>query len=176
MADTPLQPQLSYPQTRLSQACQWNAIWGGVFVFAAIWSVFETLGVAIFASSASNAARGMSAGMATWTIVLTIIAMFVAGRQTSRMAALPTRNDGLIHGMMMFGLSVVGALVLFAIGNAGTTANLQPLVNLRLVMGTGWTGFMALLLGWLAAMWGASTLVRPTITEAKQPVPMRPAA
>lgn len=36
---------------------------GGVFVFAAIWSVFETLGVAIFASS-TNATRGIDAGMA----------------------------------------------------------------------------------------------------------------
>lgn len=175
MADTPLQPQLSYSQTRLSQACQWNAIWGGVFVFAAIWSVFETLGVAIFASS-TNATRGIDAGMAIWTIILTIIAMYVAGRQTSRMAAPTTRNDGLIHGMIMFGLSVVGVLVLSAIGSAATATSVHPLFSLRFVMGSGWASFIALLLGWLAAMGGASTLDRATITAAKQPVPMRPAA
>ena len=79
-----------------------------------------------------------------------------------------TRNDGLMHGMMMFGPSVVGGFVLFVIGSTVTTANLYPLLDMRLVTGTGSTSFIALLLGWLAATGGASTLGSPTITEAKQ--------
>lgn len=131
------------------------------------------MGVAIFASPDTH---GMSGAMAIWSIILTIIAGYVAGRQTSRMAALKTRNDSLMHGMMMFGLSVVGGFVLFVIGSTTTTTSLYPLLDLRLVMGTGWTSFIALLLGWLAAMGGGATLGSPTITEAKQAVPMRAAA
>ena len=108
----PISSTYSEPLARPS--IDWSAIWGGVFVFAAIWTVFETLAFAIFggASSLANPRSGMGAGIAIWTIVLTIIAMYIAGRETGRRAAIVTRQGGLMHGMMMFGLSVVSAIVL----------------------------------------------------------------
>ncbi len=61
----------------------WSAIWGGVFSFIAIWSVFGLLGTAIFASAANlNAIRPldeMGLGIGIWVIVLTIIAMYGCG-------------------------------------------------------------------------------------------------
>ena len=44
----------------------------------------------------------MSTGIAIWSIVLTIIAMYVAGRETERLAGITTRHDGIIHGLIMF--------------------------------------------------------------------------
>lgn len=180
MGDTPLRTQSIYPETLVRRNTDWSAVWGGVFIFAAIWTVFEVLGLAIFAgpNGLANPQSGMGAGMAIWTIVLTIIAMYVAGRETGRLAGAATRHDGLVHGMMMFGLAVVSAIVLtflagaFAPGNAATAAISSSHV---MSLGMEWTGFIALLLGWLAAMGGASTVAKREAAERK-PIQMRPAA
>jgi len=145
----------------------WGAIWAGVFTFVAIWSVFGLLGMAIFASNANPGATapvtGQSAGIAVWCIILTIIAMYVAGLETGRLAAVSNRHDGLIHGMIMFGLSVVAAIILTVLGGAllsGGTGIQTTSAHSGYVLGIfadlGWSGFVALLLGWLAAMGGGS--------------------
>ncbi len=165
----------------------WGAIWSGVFTFLAIWSVFGALGLAIFASNASpNAAHpvtGQSVGMAIWAVVLTIIAMYVAGRETGRLAAVSNRHDGLIHGMIMFGLSFAGVVVLLAVAGstlsaASTGSGVNATAHSGYVLGAvadlGWAGFFALFLGWLAAMFGASSGV--VHKELAAPQQIRPAA
>lgn len=165
----------------------WGAIWAGVFTFIAIWSVFGLLGMAIFASAAnpqsSNPVTGMSVGMGIWAIVLTIIAMWVAGRETGRLSGVTNRQDGLTHGMIMFGLSVVAVLVITVLGGGalsggsgiqGTSHN--PYL-LDVFSGLGWIGFIALFLGWLAAMGGASAGVRRKVVDATRNLrEIRPAA
>ena len=149
------------------RSTDWGAIWAGVFSFMAIWSVFGALGLAIFASNASlNAAQpvaGQGWGIGIWSIVLTIIAMYVAGRETGRLAGVDTRHDGMIHGLVMFGLSVVGALVLVSIGGSalsggtGVNGGVHSGYVLSVASGLGWAGFVSLFFGWLAAMIGASS-------------------
>jgi hypothetical protein len=145
----------------------WGAIWVGVFTFVAIWSVFGSLGEAIFASAAnSNASErlgGMSLGMAIWAIILTIIAMFVAGRVTAHFADMVDRNGRIMHGMAMFGLSVIAVIITVIL--SGTALSGGPGVAgeahtssymLTVFSDIGWIGFVALFLGWLAAMGGAA--------------------
>jgi hypothetical protein len=144
----------------------WGAIWAGVFTFIAIWSVFGLLGMAIFASAANpqatNPVTGMSVGMGIWAIVLTIIAMYVAGLETGRLAGLTSRRDGQVHGMIMFGLSVVATLVIVVLGGnslsggAGVQGSAHNPYLLDVFSGLGWIGFLSLFLGWLAAMGGAA--------------------
>ncbi|HKW75099.1 MAG TPA: hypothetical protein VJN64_06210 [Terriglobales bacterium] len=161
---------LGYGGTRVAivrNRIDWGAIWGGVFCFMAIWSVFGALGLAIFASAASPGANapvlGMSAGIAIWAVILTIIAMYVAGRETGRLAGVTNRHDGLVHGLMMFGLSVVSLIVLVSIGgsvlsgNTGVAGSTHSPYLLTVFADLGWGGFVALFLGWLAAMWGSSS-------------------
>ena len=169
----------------------WGAIWAGVFTFSAIWTVFGTLALAIFSSRANpNAAApvtGQSVGIAIWSIILTIIAMYVAGLETGRLAGLTNRHDGLIHGMIMFGLSVVAAIILTSLGGAvlsggngivGTSAHNG--YNLGIFADLGWAGFIALLLGWLAAMGGGSQGVakrnEPPTRNVRDVRDIRPAA
>jgi hypothetical protein len=84
------------------------------------------------------------------------------GPETGRLAAVSNRHDGLIHGMIMFGLSVVAALVLMSLGGAVLSGGngVQGSAHNGYVLGVfadlGWSGFVALLLGWLAAMGGSS--------------------
>ena len=145
----------------------WGAIWGGVFTFMAIWSVFGALGLAIFSGAVNPNATapvlGMSVGMGIWAIVLTIIAMYVAGRETGHLAGVANRHDGLIHGMIMFGLSAVSAMILVVLGGTslsggtGVVGTAHSPYVLTMFVNLGWIGFVALFLGWIAAMVGASS-------------------
>ncbi|HEY1261959.1 MAG TPA: hypothetical protein VGF06_00460 [Terriglobales bacterium] len=180
MADVIYQNQNLNP---LRKAVDWSAVWAGLFTFAAIWSVFGFLGYAIFPQNANN----RDVALAIWSVILTIIAMFVAGRQTGRVAGLDLRADGMAHGMIMFGLSVVAAAVLTLSGSMLFTnlsggpamaANALPHASYLLTVfgGSGWATFIALFLGWLAAMLGASSS-GPRRVAAPAPVrDMRPAA
>jgi len=158
----------------------WGAIWAGTFTFIAIWSVFGSLGLGIFASNASASANqpvlGMSAGMAAWSIILTIIAMFVAGRTTGRLAGIANSREGMFQGMVMFGLSVTATLLIVVIGgNAFSSTNVAAGPHSSYVIGVftylGWTLFVALFLGWLAALIGSATAHKtfPTRTATVQP-------
>jgi hypothetical protein len=144
----------------------WGAIWAGMFTFVAIWSVFGILGEAIFASSANpNAPQpvsGMSVGMGIWSAILTIIAMYVAGRVTAHMADIRDRASGIMHGMAMFGLSVMAVILTVILsgtalsGGTGLAAGAHSPYMLTVFADVGWIGFFCLLLGWLAAMGGAA--------------------
>jgi hypothetical protein len=150
----------------------WGAIWAGAFTFMAIWSVFGALGLAIFTNRASTTAgtpaqQTPGYGLGIWVIVLTIVAMYVAGRETAHAAAPANRHEGVLHGMAMFGLSVVGALVIASLGTSALSsgAAVNPGVHggylLSATLGLGWIGFVALFLGWLAAIWGATSYAGP---------------
>jgi MFS family permease len=144
----------------------WSAVWGGVFTFMAIWSVFGALGVAIFASMANpNLPRpvtGMSVGESIWLIILTAVAMYVGGLFTGRLAAVTTTYEGAAHGQAMFGLSVVGVLLVVVLATAGLTTAGPTEVSphspyiLGAIADVGWAGFLALFLGWICAMMGGS--------------------
>jgi hypothetical protein len=158
--------ELAYPHETLAGTTRpnWPAIWAGVFTFIGIWAVFGTLGMGIFAgaasASAAEAMTGVGIGMAIWTIVLTVIAMFVAGRTIGQLAGVTASHDGIMNGTVMFGLTVAAGLVLYVLGGslAGAVAGtMHGPYLLRMFSGAGWTGFIALFLGWLAAMGGASS-------------------
>jgi hypothetical protein len=134
----------------------WGAVWAGVFTFVAIWSVFGALCLAIFAGSAS-----LSMALSVWGIILTIIAMFLAGRATSQLAGVADSREGVMYGMTMFGLAVTSALVILVM--VGTAFDYRPVGAtvhssvLGLFREFGWALFVGLLLGWLAAIGGASS-------------------
>lgn len=163
----------------------WGAVWAGMFTFIGIWSVFGLLGAAIFASSANpSAARpitGMGWGESIWAIVLTIIAMWVGGMVTGRLAKASDRQHGVLHGMVMFGLSMAAVVLIVLFGGMGVTGSAESAVHssyfLDVMSGLGWAGFLSVFLGWLAAMGGASVGSRPTaVVVEKNVTTMRNAA
>jgi len=143
-----------------------------------IWSVFEFLGLAIFPA----AYVGAKMGLAIWSVVLTAIAMFIAGRQTGSCARLSGYRDGARHGMIMFGLSLTAAILLMMSGSLlladfpaiETSARSSDLVHV--FTGSGWVPFAALFLGWLGAMIGASSGGTSKTEEHSTVKQMRPAA
>ena len=159
----------------------WGAIWSGVFIFTAIWAVFGSLGMAIFSSTAGPRTPELGLGAGIWAVVLTIIAMYVAGLETGRLAGVADRRDGIVHGTTMFGLAIAVLLVLMMLaGNlvgandAARNASTVSASSLTAFAGLGWAGFIGLFLGWLAAMAGAaSAVVEPRARNVRE---IRPAA
>jgi hypothetical protein len=158
---------------------KWGAVWAGVFTFMAIESVFGMLAVAIFVRPVNPAAvhpiSGLRVGASIWAIVLTVIAMYVAGLTTGRLAEVATKNEGAIHGQTMFGLSVLGAFLLALMAGMGTataaTGASAPVAHVvNVLAGIGWATFTALILGWLGAMIGGSMAVRRQPEAAVQPI------
>ena len=96
----------------------WGAIWGGVFCFIAILTVFGALGLAIFATVVNPGASkfDMGLGIGIYFIVLTVVAMFISGSATGRLAGVTTRLDGFYHGLVLYGLVLVCAFVLASLG------------------------------------------------------------
>ena len=156
----------------------WSAIWASLFTFVGIWAVFELLGLAIF--PAANA--GAKVGLGIWSVILTAVAMFIAGRQTGSSARLEGPYEGARHGMILFGLSLTAAVLLMMSGSVllayfpavNTSARSSDLVSV--FTSSDWIPFATLFLGWIGAIIGASS-GGPTKTEERSNVTqMRPAA
>lgn len=163
MADMSYQGE-SRPVYRGS-SMDWGAVWAGLFTFLAIWSVFGALGFAIFAGAtpavAGHAGAGTGVGMGIWIVVLTIIAMWVAGQQTGKLAGLDGRFEAASHGMVMFGLGVAAVVVLTMSGGLLFSNGGGAVHDTALLTSSGWVGFFALFLGWLAAISGAVSGIKP---------------
>jgi hypothetical protein len=157
-----------------------------MFAFVAIWSVFGLLGEAIFASAANpNAAApvsGMSVGMGIWSVILTIIAMYVGGRVTGALAGAANRGEGMMWGMAMFGLSVIATIVVLVLGGTalsggtGVAGGAHSPYMMTVFSDIGWIGFVSLFLGWLAAMGGAAHSARNQARTVNNVRDIRPAA
>ena len=156
----------------------WSAIWAGLFTFVGIWSVFEMLGLAIFPAISG----GAKAGVGIWSVILTAIAMLIAGRQTRSSARLSRRYDGVRHGMIMFGMSLTAAVVLLMSASVlladfpavNTSARSSDLVSV--FTSSDWVPFAALFLGWIGAIVGASSRGPSKTEERSNVTQMRPAA
>jgi hypothetical protein len=92
----------------------WGTIWAGVFSFIAIWSVFGLLAMAVFASAGSpstaSANSGVSIGMGIWAIALSIMNVRCGSRNWP--VGSVSSPNGLIDGMIMFGLWVAATAVI----------------------------------------------------------------
>lgn len=147
----------------------WGAVFAGTFGFLAVWATFGALGLGIFASTANPSPSapvtggGMTVAEAIWFIVLSIIALYVGGRIAAGMSHAATRKDGIIHGFVSFGLSIVAALLLvgMTIGvtttqGIGAVASTHSAWTLTAVADSGYAIFVALILGGIAAMAGGA--------------------
>lgn len=142
----------------------WGAIWAGVFTFVAIWSVFGALGAAVFTSAATPATpvSSMGIGISIWAGILTIIAMFFGGLTASRLSG---RINAFMTGTVVFGLSVSAALILASMARLALVGMFPTLGalsggSLGTLAGIEWIRFVALILGWVAAVGGASSISR----------------
>lgn len=101
---TQTQPDIPVWYNRIS----WGAIIAGVVLALAIQLLLSLLGLGIGLSTVNptdeaNPTSGLGIGAAIWFALSAIVAMFVGGMVSGRLAN-GTRSDGILHGLMVWGL------------------------------------------------------------------------
>ena len=96
----------------------WGAIFAGLVVATALQIVFALLGIGIGFSAwdPGESARALGIGALLWWVTATLVALFIGGRTTGRLAGVVTRKDGILHGIVMWGLSTIVGIWLVASG------------------------------------------------------------
>jgi hypothetical protein len=93
------------PRARVS----WGAIFAGLVVATVVQVVLALLGLAIglAAFDPGTSAKGAGIGTGLWVIVSALVALFVGGLTTGRLAGVMERRDGFLHGVVLWGLSTL---------------------------------------------------------------------
>lgn len=108
------EPVVSVTGFRLS----WGAVFAGLVVATAMQIVLTLLGAAIGFSAwqPGESAKALGIGAAVWAIISVLISLFLGGRTTGRLAGILTRTDGILHGVLLWGLSTILTVWLLASG------------------------------------------------------------
>ena len=96
----------------------WGAIFGGAVAGLAIWMLLYSLGLALGLSTVDpeNPGSVRSSGLFTgiWGAITPLIALFVGGWVASQSAGVLDRKSGAIHGLVMWGVTLLlGATLTF---------------------------------------------------------------
>lgn len=91
----------------------WSAIFAGVVLVIAIEVLLGVLGVGVglgFVSPKAGTtpdAGSFGVGAGIWWLVSTVIALVIGGYVAARLAGVPTRFDGVLHGLVIWGLALL---------------------------------------------------------------------
>jgi hypothetical protein len=96
----------------------WPAIFGGMFAAAGVWLLLHAFGLAIGLSQLEpydpSDLRATGIGTGIWTVIASMASLFVGGVVTARAAGLLGRSNAGLHGVVLWGVTTVGGLVLIA--------------------------------------------------------------
>lgn len=91
----------------------WSAIFAGVVLVIAIEVVLSVLGTGIGLGfvkpnvGTTPDASGLGTGAGLWWLATTIIALVIGGYAAARLAGVPSRFDGVLHGLVIWGLALL---------------------------------------------------------------------
>jgi hypothetical protein len=105
----------------------WGAIFAGVvFVLAISWLLYllgAALGLTVVnPAEVPEAGEKLGRGAAIWMLVTSLIAFFLGGLFAARIAGIIDKTEGMLHGLAVWGVSILLALLL---GVAGVSTLLQ---------------------------------------------------
>ena len=110
----------SYPSTtaypsvapNYTRRISWGAIIAGLIVTLVCQILLSMLGVAIGAATVNptqeqQPLEGLGTGAAIWWIVSSLISLFLGGCVAGRLAGVPRKGDGALHGIVMWGAATL---------------------------------------------------------------------
>lgn len=115
----------------------WGAIFAGAVVAVVTQIALSLMGLglglgAFDPATSDDTIRGLGIGAGIWLLLSTIVSFYTGGYVAGRMAGLPKRNDGMLHGIVTWGLvslftvylasSAIGSVVSGAFGVVGSIA------------------------------------------------------
>ena len=92
----------------------WGAVFAGVIIVLIVQLVLSLLGVGVGASTIDPTQRagtpeastlGIGAGL--WWVICSLIAVFAGAWVAGRLAGMPNRTDGMLHGLVTWGLAML---------------------------------------------------------------------
>jgi hypothetical protein len=107
--------QPSWARPRIS----WGAIFAGAVAALSLWLLFYAFGLAVGLSSVDpsdpHSVRGSGIFTGVWSGMAPLLALFVGGMVSARLAGVFTRAVGAMHGLVMWGfVTIAGAFLFFA--------------------------------------------------------------
>ncbi len=127
-----LQDDFINSESRLGKSrVSWASVWAGVLVGVVTLVLLNMLGVGIGFSTLdiqeeSNPAKGLGIGSGIWYVVSSLIALFVAGWVSGRLAQTKRLFDGMLHGVLtwcvvtLISLYFITSTIGSIIGGAGS--------------------------------------------------------
>jgi len=129
-------PTLAVTATEAIKRMSWGAVLAGAVVALSVQLLLTLLGLGIGLATVDPAA-GDTPGAATFGIasgifyaIVTLVSLFVGGWVAGRLAGMPVRTDGLLHGLVTWSVAMlvllyvvttsVGALLSGTLGMVGT--------------------------------------------------------
>jgi hypothetical protein len=109
----------TYPTTAYSSVApnyvrriSWGAIIAGLIVALVTQILLTMLGVAIGAATIDplyeqRPLEGLGTGAAIWWVVSSLISLFLGGCVAGRLAGVPRKGDGALHGIIMWGTATL---------------------------------------------------------------------
>jgi len=98
----------------------WGGIFAGFVVATALQMVLTVLGAAVgmaaFDPGQGDSAASLGIGVALWFAVTALVSMLIGGMTCGKLAGILTRGDGMLHGVIMWGLSLLLAVYLGSTG------------------------------------------------------------
>lgn len=92
----------------------WGAIFAGLVVAMVVQILLALLGLAIGFGTidfqGGTGLGGIGVGAGIWAVVTALISLFVGGMAAGHLAGVLTRFDGVMHGVLVWGLSTIVAL------------------------------------------------------------------
>ncbi len=91
----------------------WGALFGGVIIAVAVQLLLSLLGAAIglgtvnVNAGTTPSASGFGIGAGLWWVISSCIALFVGGYASAWMAGISTRFDGILHGLVTWGMATL---------------------------------------------------------------------
>src|ERR1700756_1979866 len=92
----------------VTRRISWGAIIGGTIIALVTQITLSLLGIGIGASTIhvqiGQTGSGLGSGSAIWLVLSILISLFAGGYVAGRLAGFPATQEGMLHGLITFGL------------------------------------------------------------------------
>jgi hypothetical protein len=110
----------SVPPATFVKRISWGAILAGVVIALVIQLAFSLLGLGLGASAFNpyddHSAGNWGMGTAIYTLLSVLVSLYLGGHVAARLAGFPHPRDGMLHGLVAFGLTTLIGFYLLTSG------------------------------------------------------------